>query len=368
MKTLKQIREEHEDRFVSQVESLPEELMLEDKSVKIVPSFKEMPSLLIFRRISFRMYPNKQVVALYYSKLVDKYLSIPFGPTGNLNLSEAIVADTLEEACWKGYEQYGMKKKDGKKVPNCVPVEEQGSSATRYTERPTYESFKDKIDSLRKEKVDEGIADVADTVADIAIPYYSAGKKAYKGDWKGAAKDAAVDTAMMAVGGPLTRMAGKGLKAAGKGLSKLAGRGEKAVARDASAMAKSSKSAKPRKSDSPLKYGAAAAGAAAGSTVSGALNNPSQTSSEKVSTGIIRDKPTGKSYSSWETRSGSDPVYKSKMKSATLSSMKENKISDIRAMIKEDIDNMDLEINGRSVTLNTTMAVSYTHLTLPTKA
>ncbi len=23
--------------------------------------------------------------------------------------------------CWDGYEQQGMKKKDGKKVPNCVP-------------------------------------------------------------------------------------------------------------------------------------------------------------------------------------------------------------------------------------------------------
>jgi hypothetical protein len=42
--------------------------------------------------------------------------------------------------CWKGYKAYGMKKKDGKEVPNCVPVEEQGSSATPYTERPTYES------------------------------------------------------------------------------------------------------------------------------------------------------------------------------------------------------------------------------------
>ena len=28
------------------------------------------------------------------------------------------------EACWDGYKQIGMKKKDGKKVPNCVPEEE----------------------------------------------------------------------------------------------------------------------------------------------------------------------------------------------------------------------------------------------------
>ena len=25
-------------------------------------------------------------------------------------------------ACWEGYEMFGMKMKDGKKVPNCVPT------------------------------------------------------------------------------------------------------------------------------------------------------------------------------------------------------------------------------------------------------
>ncbi|TDO20783.1 hypothetical protein [Pedobacter duraquae] len=28
---------------------------------------------------------------------------------------------TDKDPCWKNYEQVGMKKKDGKKVPNCVP-------------------------------------------------------------------------------------------------------------------------------------------------------------------------------------------------------------------------------------------------------
>ena len=27
----------------------------------------------------------------------------------------------IDEACWKGYKQVGMKKKEKKKVPNCVP-------------------------------------------------------------------------------------------------------------------------------------------------------------------------------------------------------------------------------------------------------
>ena len=32
--------------------------------------------------------------------------------------------DYLEEKCWDGYKQVGMKKKGGKMVPNCVPVNE----------------------------------------------------------------------------------------------------------------------------------------------------------------------------------------------------------------------------------------------------
>lgn len=34
------------------------------------------------------------------------------------------MSDTLNEACWKGYQQIGMKEKNGKMVPNCVPVDE----------------------------------------------------------------------------------------------------------------------------------------------------------------------------------------------------------------------------------------------------
>lgn len=34
------------------------------------------------------------------------------------------LTDILCEDCWDGYKQVGMKKKNGKMVPNCVPVEE----------------------------------------------------------------------------------------------------------------------------------------------------------------------------------------------------------------------------------------------------
>jgi len=35
--------------------------------------------------------------------------------------SEALAVDKQEDPCWDGYEQIGMKDKDGKRVPNCVP-------------------------------------------------------------------------------------------------------------------------------------------------------------------------------------------------------------------------------------------------------
>lgn len=32
--------------------------------------------------------------------------------------------ESLKKSCWKGYEAIGTKKKDGREVPNCVPVKE----------------------------------------------------------------------------------------------------------------------------------------------------------------------------------------------------------------------------------------------------
>jgi len=34
------------------------------------------------------------------------------------------VLNESEDPCWDGYQQYGTKEKDGKEVPNCVPVNE----------------------------------------------------------------------------------------------------------------------------------------------------------------------------------------------------------------------------------------------------
>ena len=38
-----------------------------------------------------------------------------------------IIMEYIDEACWSGYQQIGMKKKGGKQVPNCVPIKEADS-------------------------------------------------------------------------------------------------------------------------------------------------------------------------------------------------------------------------------------------------
>jgi predicted RNA binding protein YcfA (HicA-like mRNA interferase family) len=62
----------------------------------------------------------KEEVKDEYARKVDKYLRKKYNkeevekPTGE-----------LKDACWKGYTAVGMKMKNGRKVPNCVPVKEE---------------------------------------------------------------------------------------------------------------------------------------------------------------------------------------------------------------------------------------------------
>ena len=46
-----------------------------------------------------------------------------FAEKGQVKMSQVQEAE-LKEPCWDGYEQIGTKIKDGKEVPNCVPIEQ----------------------------------------------------------------------------------------------------------------------------------------------------------------------------------------------------------------------------------------------------
>ncbi|MDX5420912.1 MAG: hypothetical protein LPK14_01550, partial [Hymenobacteraceae bacterium] len=48
------------------------------------------------------------------------------------NSSKSDHKNSLKEnnPCWKGYEPVGMKEKDGKEVPNCVPKNKSNNSSS----------------------------------------------------------------------------------------------------------------------------------------------------------------------------------------------------------------------------------------------
>jgi hypothetical protein len=57
-----------------------------------------------------------------------------------------------EDPCWKGYRQLGMKKKNGKEVPNCIPEEAELIDEAEYQGREVKLNKPMKGDS-RKSKV-----------------------------------------------------------------------------------------------------------------------------------------------------------------------------------------------------------------------
>jgi hypothetical protein len=222
-----------------------------------------------------------------------------------------------------------MKKKGNKKVPNCVPVKEQSSSATRYTERPMYEKDERPVpaDSAERgiyEKNDKQppLANVKPDATNSSIPVDAMNEK-FKGRLLKLREQRLNENPLARIGGTIASWAAK-----------------KAI------------------------------GAALG-TDDNKQNEPS--ASEKISAekklGGKRQTSPVKTKSSWNTsRSSSDAVAQSKLRTADLKTAKqittpqqtqkvqENKIIDIRKMIKENVDNMNLHINGRQITLNTTMA------------
>jgi hypothetical protein len=77
---------------------------------------------------------SKITLAKSYMSSVDDYLSA--------EMREGVDEDTVDEDCWKGYKAIGLKKKNGKTVPNCVPVTESTKQKLK-----AFMLYKDKNDS-----------------------------------------------------------------------------------------------------------------------------------------------------------------------------------------------------------------------------
>ena len=74
-------------------------------------------------------------------------------------VKKIIKEDKGKSPCWKGYEAVGMKTKNGKKVPNCVPIKENEEySSNNYMFWQNLQTIKEAVDGILgmdKEEVDK---------------------------------------------------------------------------------------------------------------------------------------------------------------------------------------------------------------------
>jgi len=386
MKTIKQIREERDTKFFKSNLFAPSKLVLEGRDNKkqknTIPLPQQMPAMLLFRRVAYRLYPDKQVVALYYSKTVNKYLSVPFGPDGNLNLSESVVYNTYDEmivnegAKWEAVKGgvkgavYGAAK--GTAIGSIVghaPGTTAGAvigagvgvykGAKRAYDR---EKNKDELKSnfmtkLQEIKIQHNEGIVGDTIEKGRswaknklknskvfkaaqelghnLPGYenakAAKEKFSKGDYIGAAKETGKNIGKAAA-------VGAGVSLGGYGVARSA------ISLGSNTIKKTS------------------------DYLSGDKTQDNKSSSEtpiqKTSSDYIRQKPGKKAVSSWKSSSpATDAAFQSRLKAAaqkdihtTQQRIRENKISDLKTMIESGIPLYEMNINGKVVTINTSMA------------
>ena len=268
MKTLRQIREEC--NYIPKTAIL-NEAQVGKKHSATKAGFPNMPSMLLFKRVTYRIYPNNQMVALYYSRMIDKYLTIPFSKEGVMQVNEGVIHDSINE-------EWNEQKTTTEKV-DCK------------------EAFRQKLSHIREEKLDEfaALAAAGEALAGAAA--------------RGAAAAGLGSITRRGIGRTVERAV---TKVGGKGGLKAYRSLKKGAADMASDAAKPSDSKEQPKSQAV---------------------EPSRTGDVKL--------PSIKSGSSW---------------TAKEKQVQENKISDVRSMLNSGSLIHEMNINGKTITLNNTMA------------
>jgi hypothetical protein len=78
-------------------------------------------------------YPWEQCIADQTEKYGDEETAAKVCGAIKANMKTSFAeGDSLDGACWPGYEAIGMKDKDGRMVPNCVPIKEQQQSKQEF--------------------------------------------------------------------------------------------------------------------------------------------------------------------------------------------------------------------------------------------
>ena len=109
---------------------------------------------------------NYLIVQLSEDKVVRKWLD---------------AVEKIEEACWSGYRQQGMKKKGDKQVPNCVPETNSVPSSAEFIPSPTggKRSATLKVEKDDNTKVDQD-SDIKDREGSQPKKYHKGLSKATK--------------------------------------------------------------------------------------------------------------------------------------------------------------------------------------------
>jgi hypothetical protein len=118
------------------LQSSPQLALVEQQRVVVALSPKQVVSLYKksqYSEISFdilkEVYQRGYAESLSEQKAFDRVNSFIYGGKAaemDKDLTETVKEPSgdLKSACWKGYTAVGMKMKNGRKVPNCVPKEE----------------------------------------------------------------------------------------------------------------------------------------------------------------------------------------------------------------------------------------------------
>ena len=81
---------------------------------------------------------------------VNSFVTKSAGTWGKADKDLAKQVEQIEEACWDGYKQVGMKKKGNKEVPNCVPEENELNEWGEIEEEAEYQGKKVKLNNPMK--------------------------------------------------------------------------------------------------------------------------------------------------------------------------------------------------------------------------
>ena len=93
------------------------------------PSAYASGALVKCRKVGAANWGNK-TESYEFSNWRDEFEAIEYQFV-DLIASEPLLSEVIDEKCWQGYAQKGMKKKGKKTVPNCVPVGEQKHTPTK---------------------------------------------------------------------------------------------------------------------------------------------------------------------------------------------------------------------------------------------